>query len=110
MTTEIFYFDGTDPVINQLLGDGDAIIYIDPDGMPTAEPFVKGRWQPVMIMRVAGNYIIDTRRDGDLNIAIRLGRPSFDTVAAARSVFQPMGYGTAASWSTLMEWAAACLP
>lgn len=40
---------------------------------------------------------------------VEIGTATFDKLLAARATFQPMGYGTTDSWSSLLTWAAGAL-
>jgi len=67
---------------------------LDDEGFATAE-----------IIKTPTGYSVTIRRGGKLMDSIEFNNATYGVLTAARSAFEPLGFGTPAAWDTLMMWA-----
>lgn len=71
---------------------------LDDEGFATAE-----------IIKTPTGYSVTIRRNGELMNSVELNRATYGVLTAARSAFEPLGFGTPAAWDSLMMWAVCSL-
>lgn len=94
--------------MNAILAGSEPYVYlnISADGgiQPNSYNLDDEGFAAAEIVKTPEGYSVTIRRNGKL-MGIDINNATYDVLTAARSAFEPLGYGTPAAWNTLMEWA-----